>query len=477
MLSGRWTTAVFGLAVVAYASLTGPRTDLPLMVPDVGRWAGELADNPARPADHAHHLLVHTLAWALAHGLAMLDGGLTFTTAWRAYAWLSSIGGAATVAFVFTFAARYCGRGWALLFALLLAACQGVWVDAASGESWPLAVAASLGLLLEASRDDPRTPRLIAWLLLATLLRQDAVLIVVALPFLLAWRQAVVVTAVAGVASLTTYVGGYVWICDSDRSFVMWLIGIADGGAWGSGPPHARAAQLGQSVIYAIAAPDVTMYRADRGPLHSLVPGALILTAATVALVPGERRPVRRALVVYLLTRALFFGWWYPQEFEFMSATLPPLVMLGAASHPGPTIARWRAGLLGLCLVAVVGSSVASSRVLLDERVARQLDHAVTTAGSDRLFLAVDGRTYFALRNQHPRADVVFLLDPAEAHRRIDRARRDRRKAAVVLETGLAGRLECWSPVHEALVNDALRRGRFVDRSGPGGQPYLAIER
>lgn len=330
-------------------------------------YAVELANGS--PHANPHHLLFHPLA-DLVHGLLSvfekpaLSMRSSLGLAITAQSILSALGGALAAAF-FLVASRRLMRPAAGALApfaltLLLAFSAGHWLYSAVGETYLPAIAAQTALLgtalacrVEASgRASGR--QLVAMataLLVAVLLRQDSVLVVPAVLFLLAPRPALAVVGAAGSTALVIYFA--TWLgADPGVGFSAWLRGLADTGLWGGELSFAKVkvagtlglTALGYSMWYAARAWTHGSIGLEHGLLElllGLVPWLLVV----LAVLSGTRRrsepepearatrDLRRALaalVVFLVLRFSFFAWWQPGNLEYHTGHLVPLLLLVA---------------------------------------------------------------------------------------------------------------------------------------------------
>ncbi|MDF1800698.1 MAG: hypothetical protein P1V81_16095 [Planctomycetota bacterium] len=318
------------------------------------------------PHANPHHLLFHPLA-DLVHGLlgAFEQPALSMRSslglAITAQTILSALGGALAAAFFLVAARRLmtpaAGALAPFALTLLLAFSAGHWLYSAVGETYLPAIAAQTALLgtalvcrVEASgRASTRQLTSMAGaLLVAVLLRQDSVLVVPAVLFLLAPRPALVVVGTAGTAALAIYFA--TWLgADPGVGFSDWLRGLADTGLWGGELSLDKVqvaatlglTALGYSMWYAARAWTSGGIGLEHG-LFELLLGLAPWVLAGLAMLSGVRRnrgpgdavrDLRRALaalVVFLLLRFGFFAWWQPGNLEYHTGHLVPLLLLVA---------------------------------------------------------------------------------------------------------------------------------------------------
>ena len=221
---GRGPLVLAGLLVVLYVGTFGGLDDGMVLGNDAIPYAVQLAGEGEGHGPSPHHLLFHPLAGfvsallsPLAHESLSLRGPLGL--AMTAQVLVSALGGALAAAAFLWSVRRLMGpaatRGlagigpWALTLTLALSA--GHWLYASVGETYLPAIAAQtalLGLALVTRLElggEPGQRRLVSMallLLLAVLLRQDSVLVVVAVALLLRPRPALLVIGTAGFCSL-----------------------------------------------------------------------------------------------------------------------------------------------------------------------------------------------------------------------------------------------------------------------------------
>ncbi|QDU68670.1 hypothetical protein [Engelhardtia mirabilis] len=423
-----------GLASLAFFLFSVPVwSDALILGNDVVPYAVGLRASGTHALANPHHLGFHPLAWLALQVLGLFGQGTSSVVdALHAQIWISSAGGAVTAVILHRFARELCGARLALALVVAFCAAAGNWLYAAVGESYLPATACVAGLLVEALRARLglialRVPVLALWLLLATVMRQDAVFVAIALPLLLPLPAATRVIALAGCASLATYFA--VWSAAGDVGFLPWLRGLADLGEWGGGLPSWFDLQLGAVTLqhalhFGVRYPGATT-------VASLATTALLVAAAWPA--RGARRGERAAglrgallgLLVYTVVRHAFFTWWQPGNMEYHAGTLLPLslvLVLAASTHAPPR--RRAVGLTSLAALLLVAGNWSSliepnRATTMDDRV----DRVLAEAGPQALVLSLTGLQHYAvLRAERPGVEAHSIVDAARFAREEDLA-------------------------------------------------------
>lgn len=411
------SAAVFAATLALYLLTFPVGSDGLILGNDVVPYAQQTAAgafwNPA-------HLAFHPLAALLAEVFGWLGGtedGIVQVL--RAQKLLSALGGAATVWILFRFTARLAGSVRALLLAGCLALATGPWLYASVGETYAPATAALAGLLVCAvetalGRRDPGPRRAVevgAWLLAAVLLRQDCVLVVVALPVLLRPRHWVAPVALAGLAALGLH--ALAWLASgSEQPFWSWLRGLEQTGLWGHWGGWTGLLPWFWSTAFLC----LTFAYAAILPHHW--PGLLAVALFVAALVPPRRwrdggRRALAGLAVFALARHAFFTWWEPNNMEHHTATLVPLFLIAALLLRTERLVRLQTALLAAGLVAV-GAGNALVVVLPDraEVVGERAARAIELAGPDGLVVSLNRLQHYAQMRAAPRE--CELLDASD---------------------------------------------------------------
>ncbi len=435
----RAQAAVFGAAALLYLLTFPVGSDGLILGNDVVPYALGLVSGEG--LWNAHHLLFHPLAALVARALAG-GGAPALEDALRAQQVVSALGGAAACLVVFRWTAALAGPMLGAWVAALFGLSAGTWLYASVGETYLPATAATAALLAGAGRARlaGRAPGVAAttgWLLLALLLRQDAVLVVPSLWILAGARVGgLVATALAGAGALGASAAAW-GLADPGTGLVDWLRGLERTGLWG-GPVGGDDVARGLGVL-ALALVFV--------PLPFLRFVLATWLAAFAGLIPfrrldGPGRRVALALVAFALVRTAFFTWWQPGNLEFHAGTLLPLALLaGLLLEPRPRfLARVVRTLPQLASLALVASGNAMLLVRpnqateLAERSERVLGWAGAGEREDRagLVVALDRLQLYALQRV-PAAErgAVELLDASDAAAGGDPARTAAARAVI----------------------------------------------
>lgn len=415
--------ALFALFLLLYLWTFPLGSDGIVLGSDVTWYARDLARGDHW---HPHHLLYHLTAALLlrVREWALPDEGPVYA-ALAAQRWLAAASGAGIVALAYAFAARRLGALRGALIAGVLGLSTGTWFYAAVGEVQTPAHLWTAALLVLAAVERLEGRLRPAWwhallLLVASLVRQDGILVVPAYLVLVAPRRGVAVVAAAGAASLALYL--VAWrLAAPPSGFADWMHRIAADGTWNAGGWlwSVRTALFGTAaaLVYVPALDKVSPW------------AALALATLACALAVGRRRPgearagderagdeqngdaaarrVAAALALFAALRFAFYTWWQPTNPEFHGATWIPLLLLLALALDRERAARRQAALLALALVA---TGVGTARVTIlphrgDAARERALE-AIAAAGPGGVVLALDWVQDWALMREAP-ADVV----------------------------------------------------------------------
>lgn|GEM_PF-5979447 len=399
--------AVVAVLTVLFAASFGPWSDGQVVGNDAIHYAAAVTAGDARGLALANHLACHPLAFGVHRAgaaLGLLEGYAGALVAQRI---VSALGGALAVALVWRLVlALGAPRRVAGLAALALATSSGLWLYASVGETYAPAAAAEAWVLIEAWRARDRRAgwgRLAAALAIATLVRQDAVLVAVVVPVVLGGRG-LVPLVVAGAASLAVhalvFAGTAVPVNGAEPSFVDWLTGIAATETWGAGAARPSAAvavgvhgvltldalAFGVHRVHAWSAAGVASFGALALYLAALVRGlrgsardadASTRTDASTSTntntststntnasasanthATNDATAHRRfalALAAFLALRFAFFSWFQPSNIEYAVGHLVPLVVLFAlAWSRAHGAARLAAGAVAVQTVATL---------------------------------------------------------------------------------------------------------------------------
>ena len=406
-----------------------------------------------------HHLLFHPLAALIAACLAPLESASStlrtpMALAMTAQTVLSALGASLCVlAFLRTaLAFNVRSRLVPYLLALLLAFSSCFWLYGAVGETYLPAVAAEaalLGLVLrialrpEQNQEAPTNKEnqaLIALLLLATLLRQDSVLVVVPVILLLPLRRALFVSVTAGALCLVFYFLAF-QLAGSEMAFAQWMRGLADSGLWGGTPTWSSllvaVGMLASSLTYPLwfvgnSVQSGSFSLAVMGGQLTLgllpwlaILAALVLSRRTPSASTDEDARAKKAavgLLIFIAIRFSFFTWWQPINMEYYCGTLLPLFFLAAlALRKASTTPRLSTGLLVTALLALVFGNWS---VLIAPNQGTDMDlrarEVLTSAGPKGLALGLDRLGFYSLMRAQqtagkPQASLPAILDISDA--------------------------------------------------------------
>lgn len=408
---GATSALVFVGATLFYLLTFATDSDGQILGGDVTHYARSLAaGDPWNP----HHLLFH-LAAALVAGLVDLlggeaSGGVTVREGLVALGITSALGAGCTVALVHRFAVGCAGALRGGLVTAVLAVASGFWFFSAVGESQPTAIAALAGLLTTAcamalGRRAARAAPLVAWLLLAVLMRQDTVLVVPALLVLVPLRLGLRVVAVAGALAVGLYAGAWL-LASPGVGFVHWLRELATTGEWGQattagdylGALGTALGKTGAALSY---------------PWPFLGAAALLAVPFALGVPRGPR--VALGLLLFALCRVAFLAWWEAGNLEHHATTWLPLVLLlavavaprtGAPRDPSPVVPAALALLVAALAAGNATTMVAPNRGTTADRRAREV---AAQAGPDGLVVTLDFLSFAA----HQRAAPDVPIAPA----------------------------------------------------------------
>lgn len=431
--SNRTSVLVLVAALLLFLVPLDTRSDGLILGNDVVPYAHGLVEGTPAALWNPHHLLFHPLAALVAKVGAVASGGeLDLERALGAHRLLSALGGACAVLVVFRFAFRRCGLGAAVAFAALFALSSGTWLYASVGETYLPATAALGALLVTAAAGrlgwgEARPLSLVGWLVLALLLRQDSVLVVPALFFLVRPGTALAVVSAAGGLAASLYAGAWV-LSGTELGFVAWLRGLADSGLFGGGLDlqglRVSLALLGASLSFA------TFYASTGWKLGlGVAAAALLLSLALPARRPPGSRgagetSVALGLGVFVLTRFLFIAWWQPANLEYHAGSILP-ILLGVLVLWSPGVEggarRLRSARLAACLLIVgLGNLLLLVLPVRAHGLAEHAAAAVDRAGGDGLVVSIDRLFHYALLREEPpgtrlidASDAVHGIDPA----------------------------------------------------------------
>jgi hypothetical protein len=451
-LSKATLIAVGALLFAVYFLAFGVLDDGMILGNDALPYAQHLANGDGGHALwNPHHLLFHPLAALLAALLSPFESASSglrtpMALAMTAQTILSALGGALCVlAFLRTaLSLSTRTRLVPMLLAGLLAMSSSFWLYASVGETYLPAVAAEaalLGLVLRIALRDPaavadekiderkENHTLIAFLLLATLLRQDSALIVLPLFVALPLRRAFRVAATSGALCLGFYLLAFN-LTGSTVDFAAWMRGLADTGLWGGAltwdSVTVAFGMLGASLSYPLwftgnAAQTGAFTWSDHGAQLALglAPWLLIGTALIASRLRKERdaspsAKAARALVVLIVVRFAFFTWWQPSNMEYYCGTLMPLFFLAALwlrdSGPSATVpASLLAVALGILALGNWATLISPNRGGDMDARARE---TLQSAGPSGLALGLDRLGYYSLMRARETSTVPAIELP-----------------------------------------------------------------
>ena len=417
----------FATSFALYFASFGVRDDGQLLGNDAMPYAHQLVGGGAQGLFNAHHLLFHPLVSGLAKLLALLPGyEWNELTVLAAQQLLSALGGALAVAMLFRLAARTAGLAAGAWTAAIFACCYGNWLYSAVGETYSPATGLLAVLLVQTVEVRLGWRRLnlaalACWLLLAVSFRQDSVLVIVALPFLLRPLTALFVTGGAGLLALLLYISAWVF-ADLDLSFMEWLRGLADKGIWGNTPSFESFTFSAGMIAMSIHSGAVHIRRIAAGNLELLalpvvlsgISSAVLLTLSLFRprALAGEARPIAIGLTMFALTRFVFFAWWQPTNIEYHTGTLLPLALLFAILLP-PTARLARQLYLPAAFVLIASSNFLTA--FLPNRIQMVAEHsvmAIEEVGPGGLVIALNANQLHAFLREPPEeAELVDAVD------------------------------------------------------------------
>lgn len=463
----RWAAALFVGFVALYLGSFSTRSDLLILGNDVVPYARTLVESAEQGMWNPHHLLFHALAGFLLPFWGLFQGGeMGVLQALDVQRFLGSAGAAGVVAVLYLYARGFCRRPAALAIAGLSGVSAGSWLYGGVGETYQPATFATALLLVQAiemrlGRRPLHALPIMALLVLASLLRQDSILVVPVLLVILPWRTALWSIGWAGSCSLAIYAAAW-WWSGSEEGLGAWLRGLSESGRWGH-PPDLRT--VGLAFAFVLCALNYMTWFARESPQ---VMAALLLSCALLcaAFVPPRRGNDKAARVVlallgFALLRTAFFAWWQPTNLEYHSGTLLPL-FLALPLWWNPKLSK-RVGLLrdGLLFAALAMLAYGNWHYLIapsrGEVLAERSALAIERAGAGGLVIGLDSLQYYALVREDPSEVALYsaadhVSGPEEFRRPIEEVRS---QVATTLEAG--GRV--------LLVRDVVLAERFALRS------------
>jgi hypothetical protein len=480
-----WLSIIlFAVTAALHFTTFRPDADGLLLMDDAVQYALWKVEGKKEGLWHPHHLLFHPVAVGVGKVLATF-GGDDLDNAIRGQQVVAALSGGITAVLLFRFFASISSLSVALLLAAICGMSGGVWILAAVGETFVPSIAMTTGLLVVACRalllgTPARTTTLVLWLLLAALVRQDSVLVIVALPFLITWRRTLVVCGVAGGLSLLAYV--LAWQASgAPLSFLDWILRHVTADIpnknWGQ---SLDLAQSGRALALTAVSLNLYGFFVPWVTAASWV-GIVIPCVPPRALGAAGRRCVT-GLAAYALARFLFFLWWQPRNPEYHVGTLVPLLMIaGVVIRPGARHFTPRVQvplLVSLLLIAIGGALTIlpnqASTAAFRARCATGL------AGDRGLIVVLDPFQAMAVRRERPRAKVldarnVMLVPGAPAdpiRSQIVRFANAEREVVFVRDTAIAHRFEESWPFdrYPELVGSLPLQGLLDDQ----GQIWLA---
>ncbi|QDU85632.1 hypothetical protein Pla163_27640 [Planctomycetes bacterium Pla163] len=332
-----------GILTVLYAATFGPTTDGQILGNDAIHYAGAVASGDGAGLLLANHLLPHLAA----RGLFLIGTALGLLAddhagALMAQTLISALGGALTVALVAATARRLCGPGpVATLVGFALATSSGLWLYAGVGETYAPAAAAETWVLFEVLRrlraaEGTGDLRLIAALALATLVRQDAVLVAI-VPLVVLGPRALAPVLVAGLASALGYALCFA-ATPAGTDAATWLVGVAAQPEWSASAE--RPALWFAGLVHGVLTLDAVafgVHRTDALSAARVLASAAVLVhlvALAVAFArshsPADASSSRFVLGLgaHLLVRFVFFAWFQPSNIEYAVGHLVPLALI-----------------------------------------------------------------------------------------------------------------------------------------------------
>ena len=418
---------LFLASFALYFASFAVRDDGQLLGNDAMPYAHQLVSGQASGLFNAHHLLFHPLVLGIAKLLALLPSyEFNELSVLAAQQLLSALGGALAVLMLFRLAARCSGLVTGAWIAAIFACSYGNWLYSAVGETYSPATGLIAVLLVQAVEvrlgwRRLNLPMLALWLLLAVSFRQDAVLVVVALPFLLSAIPALFVTGAAGLLSLLLYITTWA-LADLDLSSMEWLRGLADKGIWGQSPSFESFTYSAGMTLMSVHCGAVHIRRIVAGHFELLLTPLVLSGIGSAALIlgslfrprslTGEARAIAIGLVSFCLTRFLFFAWWQPTNIEYHTGTLLPLALLFAMII-SPQSRQARQLFLPLAFVLIASSNLLT--VFLPNRIQTVAEHsviAIEEAGAGGLLISLNANQHHAFLREPPRdAELIDAVD------------------------------------------------------------------
>lgn len=322
------------------------------------------AETGASEPSNFYHPLFHTAAKAATSALRRFDVERPGHVAVRV---VSGLGAVATFLLIALAAGA---KRWVagLGFAAALFATWMFLVDAAIGETVVPGFAAALWAVAEASRTPVRPARAWLALVLALLLRADAILVVPGvIAGLLAGkdrgqsvRRVAAWLAIAGAATVAAYL--LFWWAQTDGGIPIWKWASsypAMVSHWVS-PKGLQLSAFSQHVDALSAAVVGKSWPPDRMNLW-IGPSAVVALIAAGILLRGTARvgPLVAAALVTVVVRAVFFSWFDAANPEWSVFTLALAAFFGASLAAGePRLARAPRIAGGLLLIGIIAGSL-----------------------------------------------------------------------------------------------------------------------
>ena len=418
--------AVFFASFALYLATFGVRDDGQLLGNDALPYAHQLATGQSLGLFNAAHLLFHPLALGLAKLLAWLPNfEFNELTVLFAQQCLSALGGAFAAVMVLRFAMRCTRTSVGLWIAAIYTCCYANWVYSAVGETYTPATAMVAILLVQSAEirlgwRRENVVALCAWLLLAVCLRQDSVLVICALPFLLRPRTSITVIGASGALAILVYATAWA-LADLDQPFESWLRNLSESGLWGHTPTlESLAFAIGLSAA-SIHSGIIHLYQAINGqlPFASLNIWAAVLSISILVLYVGFPRQrtqstkvVLASLAFYVVVRLGFFTWWQPTNLEYYNGTLLPLALFASLmlrTNRG-RLPVWP--LILACVLIAAGNLTAFVLPNRTTSVSEATNMAVDAIGPGGMIVALNANQYHALLREPPRN--VEVIDGAD---------------------------------------------------------------
>ncbi|MFT5285015.1 MAG: hypothetical protein ACI8TQ_001176 [Planctomycetota bacterium] len=392
------------------------KSDGQLLGNDALPYAYQLANGMPGGLFNAAHLLFHPLVLGIAKLLAYLPAfEFNELTVLFAQQCLSAAGGALSVVMVLRFAKRCAGRSAGIWIAAIYACCYSNWLYSAVGETYAPATAFVAVLLVQAAevRLGWRRENVLAltgWLFLAVCLRQDSVLVICALPFLLQPKTSLTVIGASGALAFLFYVTAWS-MADLDQPFVSWLRNLSEADIWGNAPTFESLSLATGLIAASIHSGIIHLHQAFAGRMEwsSLSIWSAILSISVLgmlSLLPSERtratKTVLAGFALYFVVRFGFFTWWQPANLEFHNGTLLPVTLI-AVLLLRSNVRRMPTWPLPLAFVLIAVGNL-TAFVLPNRAMAVSLDTAtaVEAVGPGGMIVALNANQYHALLREPP---------------------------------------------------------------------------